>query len=412
MCGFLVAPTGVGETRFLRRRGPDVASALEWGGWQFQHFLLSITGEPTPQPFVDGDSVCVYNGEIYNLSYVRSDGENILPAYRDCGADFPNVLDGEFAIAIYDFGRDTALFVTDRFATKPIWVNGAMCASYESGVGGHKVPAHTIEAVCISTGQTRWIQSYHDWDWRQRVGSYDECLEAFERAVERRYRRHCFIGLSSGYDSGAIACALGDRDFKAYVVLASESPRIVSQRVKRLRDVEVIDTFDLHVQAQHLETDAEEFHYAIRYDSGISRASYKSDYAAKALSYICSLAAAERRRVYLSGTGADEILSDYALIPQQSTLKGHFPNILTPWPNFVGSCQYSYLGKEECVAGSWGIETRYPFLDTAFVQAFLSLTPALKNRHYKAPLFAYLTTHHYPFEVDRKIGFLDLRRPL
>jgi hypothetical protein len=38
--------------------------------------------------------------------------------------------------------------------------------------------------------------------------------------------------------------------------------------------------------------------------------------------------------------------------------------------------------KEELIAGSYGIEARYPFLDPAVVQEFLSLVPALKNDEY------------------------------
>ena len=88
-----------------------------------------------------------------------------------------------------------------------------------------------------------------------------------------------------------------------------------------------------------------------------------------------------------------------------SDFKGRFPNDLVQWANFTGSCQYSYLGKEECVGGSWNIETRYPFLDTAFVQSFLSLAAELKNRNYKAPLFEYMTRTGFPFQRDVKIGW-------
>ena len=151
---------------------------------------------------------------------------------------------------------------------------------------------------------------------------------------------------------------------------------------------------------------AEEFRYRIRKNDGrLVTDSYKDDYAAKALSHICELAHSEGRKVYLSGSGADEILSDYSLIPNQSELFGVYPDELKPWANFTDSCMYSYLGKEECVGGSWAIETRYPFLDTEFVQSFLSLTPELKNRNYKAPLFEYLTREMFPFEPGKKIGW-------
>lgn len=405
MCGLIVSRNGRGNERFIRRRGQDAVGTLERDGLVFRHFLLNVTGPATLQPFVDGDVVAIYNGEIYNHPFERSDGENIIPLYREYGLRFPQYLDGEFAIALYDFAAGRAVFVADRFATKPLWRNGIECASYESGVGGRKIAANTMQVVPLEDFEMVATLRYHDWDWRQECDDYEPCIEAFRAAVGKRYKPGCFIGLSSGYDSGAIACALQDNDVKAYAVLASETKSVVIDRAARMPAVEVIDGFDVAAQERHLRENAEEFRYRIRYDDGISTKSYKLDYASKALSHICSLANAEGRKVCLSGGGADEILSDYSLIPRQSEFKGKFPDRLEPWSNFVDSCQYSYLGKEECVGGSWNIETRYPFLDTAFVQSFLSLTPELKNRNYKAPLFEYLTREGFPFERDKKIGF-------
>lgn len=405
MCGFIVSRQGRGNPHFISRRGMDTKGECERDGLHFVHFLLHVTGQLTPQPFIDGDVIAVFNGEIYNLPFTGSDGENIIPMYREYRGHFPSMLDGEFAIAVYDFANDLAVFATDRFATKPLWRNGAECASYESGVGGYKVPANTVEIVRISTGELLSCIRYHKWSWEQTVDSYEPCVAAFLRAVDKRYAPRCFIGLSSGYDSGALACALLGRNFKAYTVLASESPAVISKRAELLPSIQVIRQFDVAAQQRHLQEYAEEFLYRIRYDDGLSVVSYKLDYAAAALSHICSLAHREGRKVYLSGTGADEILSDYSLIPRQSQFKGKFPPRLEPWENFTDSCQYSYLGKEECVGGSWSIETRYPFLDTAFVQSYLSLTVELKNRRYKAPLDELMTRCKFPFERNRKIGF-------
>jgi asparagine synthetase B (glutamine-hydrolysing) len=117
----------------------------------------------------------------------------------------------------------------------------------------------------------------------------------------------------------------------------------------------------------------------------------------------------ENRQVYLSGQGADEIISDYSPFPGQSTFKGVFPDVLTIWENFYEGCQYSYLGKEEYVAGSHGIEARYPFLDREVVQEFLWLTPELKNKNYKAPLHEYLKRNNFPNTFGKKIGLNHLK---
>jgi len=66
--------------------------------------------------------------------------------------------------------------------------------------------------------------------------------------------------------------------------------------------------------------------------------------------------------------------------------------------------QWSYLMKEECIAGSLGIETRYPFLDRELVQEYLWLKPELKNKEYKAAIKDYLDDFSYPYH-NSKIGF-------
>jgi asparagine synthetase B (glutamine-hydrolysing) len=61
--------------------------------------------------------------------------------------------------------------------------------------------------------------------------------------------------------------------------------------------------------------------------------------------------------------------------------------------------------KEEHVAGSYGIEARYPFLDRRVVQEFLALEHRLKNARYKSALREYLESRAFPTAFDVKIGF-------
>jgi asparagine synthetase B (glutamine-hydrolysing) len=76
-----------------------------------------------------------------------------------------------------------------------------------------------------------------------------------------------------------------------------------------------------------------------------------------------------------------------------------------PWPNFFASSQEAFLVKEEYIAGAFGLETRYPFLDKDVVQEFLWLDSDLKNKHYKSVLHNYLSNNNFPFEKDVKRGF-------
>ena len=398
MCGILVY-RNQGNNFFIQKRGQDFTSTIERNGLTFVHNLLSITGEFVPQPYQDDDIVCLYNGEIYNHKFIKSDGENLIPLYKKYGTDFPKYLDGEWAIALYDFNKKRAVFAADLFATKPLWRNELECASYQSGVGGHKISANTVEVVYFNGEEE--LKEIHQWDLNQYKDTYDDWTRAFEKAVKKRVAKGCFLGLSSGYDSGAIVCELLREkvDFKAYIIEGREDVRVLAERMKLLTKYEYVKKTDnFKEELAWITNNVEDFKY-----KGGGESIHK-DSAALGLSKICRRAHAEGRKVYLSGQGADEIIADYALYPKQSTFKGKFPPKLTLWENFYDGCQYSYIGKEEYIAGSHSIETRYPFLDKDVVQEFLWLKPELKNKNYKAPIHEYLIKNNFPFLEGKKIG--------
>ena len=397
MCGILVYKT-FGNNFYIQKRGQDFTNQIEREGFTFVHNLLSITGDFTPQPYEDDGIICLYNGEIYNHKFKKSDGENLIPLYKKYGIDFPKYLDGEWAIALYDFNKKLAIFATDLFATKPLWRNGLECGSYQSGVGGKKIPANTIEIVHFDGSEEH--KSIYEFDLNQHKNHYEDWIAAFRSSIKKRAISGCFIGLSSGYDSGAIAAELVTQkvDFKAFIIKGKENEEVLKARMKLVPDYQYLDNpADFQDEPEWISNNIEDFKYKIPQ-------SLKKDSASLGLSKICALASKEGRKVYLSGQGADEIIGDYALKPHQSTFKGNFPEKLTLWENFYDGYQYSYLGKEEYVAGSHSIETRYPFLDKDVVQEFLWLKPELKNRNYKAPIYEYLKLNQFPTSFNKKIG--------
>jgi len=407
MCGFLVH-NARGDNSRIRHRGPDATNIVRKNGWTFVHNLLAITGEFTPQPFVDDGIVCLYNGQIYNQRFTCSDGEVLIPLYRKHGPTFVKRLDGEYAIALYDFQNDLAVFATDPFKTKPLFINGVQCASYRSGVGGEKARPNEIVVKGLD-GTLLDISPVRSWDLTQSKDTYDDWIEAFERAVAKRARPQCFIGLSSGYDSGALACALLRQgiEFKAYVYAGDEHPGVLDARRALVPHQDFGPDRSL---ALWLANNVDNEPYTIVCDSGPVSTKVLDDGATLGLATIAKLARDDGRRVAISGQGADEILSDYRLWPDQSELKGHFPDPLRLWRNFNFGCQESYLMKEEYAGGAFGVESRYPYLDAQLVQEFLWLSADAKNRHYKAPLREYLRQYGFPFEENVKRGFqVDLR---
>jgi asparagine synthetase B (glutamine-hydrolysing) len=143
---------------------------------------------------VNGNIVCLYNGEIYNQPYQTSDGEVLIPLYKHYGEDFIRHLDGEFAIALFDFDNHTAIFSTDAFRTKPIWGNEYGVASYKSGIGdGGPLAPNTTMIRDLKTGKEK-IQTVYDFDFSvQHKSHYDDWINAFEQAIKKRGRDDCFI---------------------------------------------------------------------------------------------------------------------------------------------------------------------------------------------------------------------------
>lgn len=435
MCSFLVTNKEVQDleavNRFQKMRGPDLTNTTCVEGVTFVHNLLSITGEVTPQPFTEEGVVALFNGEIYNyrsFGNVRSDGEVIVPSYRKDGVSCIQKFDGEFAIVIIDQKTKSLILATDAFGTKPLFYarDGKEfgVASYQSALKKlgfkhiERIPENTICTYDLETGRVREKLPVHTFSCEQKKHTYDDFIRAYEEAIRKRSKgltKKIFLGLSSGYDSGAIACELSRQqvDFKVFSIKDGENDAILQERLKRHSSTEVLslNAQDFLCEKNFVKWHVEDFFMSIMPERG--RGDYVSNNTgAVGLSHICRRARTEEYKVLFSGQGADEIFSDYGWkgtkYAGHSSFGGSFPDDLTsvfPWRNFFGGVQRAYLDKEEAIAGMHGIETRYPFLDTALVQEFLWLAPELKNAHYKAPLFAYLTKRAYPFEDGEKIGF-------
>ena len=125
----------------MAHRGPDASG--EWHspkcGVGLAHRRLSIidTSPLGHQPMADvsGQTVVVFNGEIYNFRELRreleseghsfrghSDTEVLLALYRARGEAMLPLLNGIFAFAIYDQASETLFLACDEMAVKPLYV--------------------------------------------------------------------------------------------------------------------------------------------------------------------------------------------------------------------------------------------------------------------------------------------------
>jgi len=505
MCGILATNREIIDLptiiEYLKHRGPDATNHVQVNGVEFVHTLLSMTGPPTLQPFISEDQtkVAIFNGEIYNyrdFGDFQSDGECLLPLYDEFGVDFVSKLDGEYALSIVDFENDILIISTDVFSVKPLWFSKEGTdwglSSYESCLlrlgfsEPFQIEANSTYVLKLSTLEKIERRDVYSFDLKQFKDSYDDWNSAFSKSIAKRtqnIKHGVFIGLSSGYDSGAIACELERQnvEFTAYSIVGSEKEDTINKRIARTTDPRLMDlSISAFKEARtFLKQRCEE--YALSIDNGeldwlddvkqehadlskkleyplnllseelgwysdkswfidcdevkrlrnhrdtlVNRmkslerkVEYRKtgqlltdDNGAIGMSHICARGKSEGQLIYLSGSGADEIFSDYGYNGikhfRHSTIGGLFPDDLEtvfPWKNFFDNTQRAYLMKEEYVSGSHGIEGRYPFLDKEVVQEFLWLKPEFKNQFYKSVLHNYMQQHEYPFDESQKVGF-------
>jgi len=143
MCGFVAVRGSVaaGELGLMaeavKQRGPDDHGEFNSDTFSAIHHRLSIIGpdESGRQPFTVGDVTVLFNGCIYNYKTLRkaleedgivfrsdSDTEVLPHLYRKFGMGMFSLLNGMFAIVIWDARDGLLVTARDPFGEKPLFV--------------------------------------------------------------------------------------------------------------------------------------------------------------------------------------------------------------------------------------------------------------------------------------------------
>lgn len=147
MCG-IAGYHGFGEDETLLKvmndciehRGPDGEGYFTEGNVGLAHRRLSIIDVAhgqEPMISADGDTVLVYNGEVYNYLELRaeleglgrafrtqSDTEVVLQSYEQWGSEAFDRFNGMFGLAILDKKKNVTVLARDHFGIKPVyWAN-------------------------------------------------------------------------------------------------------------------------------------------------------------------------------------------------------------------------------------------------------------------------------------------------
>jgi len=423
----------------LERRGPDQTNIVKQDEYIFAHYLLSMTGQHTVQPIIDNNIICLFNGEIYNYlenSNYESDIFKIIEEYKNNKEQFVKNLDGEFAIVLFDFSKNICYFSTDAFGIKPLYVS---IEDKEFGICSYKEPLiksgfknifrcepNSLYKMDLTDISFSKISEVHTFDLNQHKNNFNDWNNAFLKSIEKRFKNTKYdiiLPLSSGHDSGIIACAfdLLDIDFTSFSFIGQENIDILEQRIDKRKEKSIFHSNQIIVKDRISEIDRLKikefinnncafFSYGADLDFKNHNHIGINDPGAHGLTFILNYVKNinPNIRILASGHGGDEIttnLQNYKFgKPNPACFEKDLVSIF-PWENFYYGTQSSYISKEESISGGFGIEGRYPLLDKQVVQEYLWLTPELKNKYYKAPITNFMLENNYPVSVGDPSNF-------
>jgi asparagine synthase (glutamine-hydrolysing) len=124
----------------MSHRGPDDSGELSFdqgrGALGFRRLSIIDLSAAGHQPMhgCDKRNWLVFNGEIYNHAQLRvgleerghkyssrTDSETILHLYEEVGLDLVHEIEGDYAIALWDEGKERLVLVRDRIGVKPLY---------------------------------------------------------------------------------------------------------------------------------------------------------------------------------------------------------------------------------------------------------------------------------------------------
>lgn len=387
MCGIFACRPVVGNwlrdaLEKQRDRGPDQEAIHVCGDIGLAVNRLAITGdlEAGSQPVfsLSGNSLCVFNGAIYNTDAIRNrfgldprstnDAAVALELYETIGLDFINSIQGMFAIVIVDRRLERMIVARDPLGIKPLyWAEHDGQRVFASSLKA--IPNALLPYVAPFPPGTIWSDGGNHVPISPRVTAEDTLEDTLVQAVRSHIPTEVGwgCGLSGGVDSSLI-CAIARslrHDFGCYSLSTGTggdfpaAKHVAEWLGVRIRPVEV--TKDDVVRAIPIVVEA-----TGTYESEIVLGGLGTYLVAKA-------AASDGLKVLLTGEGADEIFGGY---DRYKSLPPYMLNdTLVEDQVTFGQAQCKRLDHAAMAAS---IETRVPFMDVTVVARARVIPPSRK----------------------------------
>ncbi|MBW4578362.1 MAG: asparagine synthase (glutamine-hydrolyzing) [Tildeniella nuda ZEHNDER 1965/U140] len=390
----------------LARRGPDDEQCFDDGTLSFVFRRLAIVDLPGGQQPIWNEAGTLFvavNGEIYNhwelrshlrephTFRTRSDAEIVLHLYEERGADALNLLNGMFAIALWDTTKQQLFLARDRLGIKPL---------YYSQVGSQLIFGSELKALLVHPAcpnrpnwwdlktpipQSSYVQGIHllaaghyllydqsealkpinYWSLEQHFVTDDRAVyaspddyvaqygELFADSVQKRLMSDVPMGifLSGGVDSSAIAAVAAklNPDLKCFTVIEpctiAAGDAIAAQQVANHLQLPFHPVlFDHHQLIPQLDFSLAQFEYFVWM---MDSPRFDLEWFFKHELHRYAKTVYPELKVMLLGQGADEFAGGYSN-PVQSPA--------TDWQGYLNDLQHSTLTPffaERNVPESW-----------------------------------------------------------
>ncbi len=349
-------------TRLIAHRGPDDCGHVLRGSVGLGHRRLSIidlsAAGHQPMASQDGAVWITYNGECYNYAALAallrgrgcsfrssSDTEVILQLYIEFGDKFLEMIDGMFALAIWDERRQRLLVARDRIGIKPLYYfadseHFLFASEMKSLLADRRLPTQVDPAAladyfhlltipdprCVLRGVQKLLPGHYLSVTRQGIERrrYWElaiepdagrdfetvCREfnqRFTTAVDSHMVADVGVGafLSGGVDSSSIVAVAGRHNSSPIETFSITFPGLA----------EFDESAFAAAVARHCGAHHHEFNLTPDLIEGLDQVAWHADEpfaisSGVALYYLAKLAR-EHVKVVLSGDGGDEVFAGY-----------------------------------------------------------------------------------------------------
>ena len=387
-----------------KNRGPEFSILKNIDNMYMGFHRLAINGldSISNQPIVIDDLVLICNGEIYNHKLLEknnnfnmttnSDCEIIIHMYQKYGIDFTlKSLDGVFSFALYDKSQTKLFIARDPLGIRPLyWSHSTtndgtlnlalaselkMLTCFDYDVEQYQPGHYSIINLDPNVDDKINTIKYYDhtniipYNAMHAEHLYDIISDSLVQAVKKRIEntdRKVACLLSGGLDSSLItslvAHMIGAQNLETYSIGMEGSPDLKYAKIVAdflgTKHNEVILSEDDFFNA------IPEVIYAVEsYDTTTIRASVGNYLVAKHISQHSDA------KVIFNGDGSDELCSGYLYFHHApSSLESHKENVRL----IKEIHMYDVLRADRGIAGN-GLEARVPFLDSNFIQTYLSI---------------------------------------